>query len=287
MAMACFATLDSLAKYLSVLAPLAVVLWARYLFQVVVTSAALLPRRGWALFQTRHPWLQVLRGLLLTTTSALAFVSLRTLPVGEFTAILMLTPMLITLAAVHTMGERVSPLRWLLLSGGLLGALMVIQPGADDFKWAMLLPAALVLVNAGFQLLTSYLARHDDPGTMHFYTGAVATLLSMAALPFAWPFEWGASPGWGLWAPMLLLGFFSTLGHYFMILGYGRASPGALTPYLYFQLVFATLAGWLAFSHTPDRLTLMGIALIGVCGVISTWLAGPKPVDPVESEPTL
>ena len=282
-AMACFAALDGMAKYLGPLVPLVVAMWFRYMFQVTITGAVLLPRRGMALFKTRHPWLQALRGLSLAVSSSLAFLSLRYMPIAEFTAILTLTPMVITLVSVRAMGERVSWLRWLLLAGGLVGALMVIQPDGDDFQWPLLMPLALVLVASGFQLLTSYLMRHDDPGTTHFLTGAGATVIASIALPFFWQTPSGAS----LWLVVCLLGVLSTLGHYLMILAYSLASPSVLTPYLYFQIAFATLAGWLVFTQVPDRWSLLGIAMIAICGVANSWLAGPRPVGPVESEPTM
>lgn len=280
--MACFAVLDTLAKYVSTVLPLVVAMWSRYTFQMVATGAVLLPQRGRRLFKTQHPKLQILRGLLLATSSSLAFLSLSLLPVGEFTAILMLTPMLITLISVRKLGERVSALRWLLLAGGLAGALLVIRPGAEDFKWAMLMPVLLVVLSAVFQLLTSYLSQDDAPGTTNFYTGAVATVLATLALPFGWVTP--TAPA--LWGLLLLLGLFSTLGHLLIVLGYSRASPATLTPFLYFQLAFATLAGWLAFSHAPDVWSMAGIGLIGLCGIATTLLKGPKP-GLVESEPAL
>ena len=283
LAMACFTGVDGMVKYLGALVPLVVVMWFRYMFQMTITAAVLLPRRGRSLFQTRHPWLQVLRGVSLAVSTSLAFLSLRYMPVAEFTAILTLTPMVITLVSVRAMGERVSRLRWLLLAGGLVGALMVIQPDKHDFEWVMLLPLALVLISTGFQLLTSYLMRHDDPGTTHFLTGAVASLLASLALPFFWEMPVGVS----LWLMVCLLGVVSTLGHYLMILSYSLASPATLTPYLYFQIAFATLAGWLVFSQVPDSWSLLGIAMIAVCGVANSWLAGPRPSGPVENEPAL
>jgi drug/metabolite transporter (DMT)-like permease len=39
-------------------------------------------------------------------------------------------------------------------------------------------------------------------------------------------------------------------------------------PYLYAQIAFATLAGWLVFGHRPDFWTVMGIALIVLCGIV-------------------
>ena len=283
LAMACFTGVDGMVKYLGALLPLVVAMWFRYMFQMTITAAVLLPRRGRTLFQTRHPWLQAMRGVSLAVSTSLAFLSLRYMPVAEFTAILTLTPMVITLVSVRAMGERVSRLRWLLLAGGLVGALMVIQPDKHDFEWVMLLPLALVLVSTGFQLLTSYLMRHDDPGTTHFLTGLVATLLASLALPFFWETPVGTS----LWVMVCLLGVVSTLGHYLMILAYSLASPATLTPYLYFQIAFATLAGWLVFSQVPDRWSLLGIAMIAVCGVANSWLAGPRPSGPVENEPAL
>jgi len=269
-ATACFGALDTLAKYVSHAVPLVVAMWSRYLFQALVTGGALLPRRGRALLRTRHPWLQVARGALLALQGSLAFLSLRHLPVGEFTAIIMLTPMLITVISATSLGERVPLLRWGLVAGCFAGAMMVIRPGADDFSWTLLLPLALVVVAAVFQLLTSRLVRVDDPGTMHFYTGLVATVLATLALPFGWQ-----TPGDGkLWLMLVLLGVFSTLGHYLLILGYGRASPATLTPYLYCQIAFATLAGWLVFSHAPDRWAVAGIAVIALCGGVGTWLSG-------------
>jgi drug/metabolite transporter (DMT)-like permease len=283
LAMACFTALDGIAKYLGTLVPLVVAMWFRYMFQVTITGAVLLPRRGRTLFKTRHPWLQALRGVSLAVSTSLAFLSLRYMPVAEFTAILTLTPMVITLVSVRAMGERVSWLRWLLLAGGLVGALLVIQPDGDDFQWPLLMPLALVLVASGFQLLTSYLMRQDDPGTTHFLTGAVATVIASIALPFFWQTPAGNS----LWLMVCLLGVLSTLGHYLMILAYSLTSPSVLTPYLYFQIAFATLAGWFVFNQVPDRWSLLGIAMIAVCGVANSWLAGPRPSGPVESEPTM
>lgn len=274
-AMACFAALDSTSKYVIALAPLAVAIWVRFLVQTLAAGAFILPLRGRSVFQTRHPGLQLLRGGLAVTSSALGFLALQTLAVAEFTAIIMLIPMLITLLSALHFKEPVPLKIWLLLAGGLAGALLVIRPGAGHFQWGMLLSLGVVVINAVFQMLTSYLSRDDDPRAMHFYTGLVATILVSCALPFVavWP------TGVALWTMLLLIGLFSTVGHFFMILAYGRARPGVLTPYLYFQIAFATLLGWLVFSNTPDRWSLIGIAVITVCGLASSWVSirrGPE-----------
>lgn len=266
-AVALFAVFDSTIKMLGQLAPLVMVLWARYAFQVGVTALTVLPRRGLALFQTRKLKLQVLRGLSLLSMSALAFMSLKAMPVGEFTAIIMLTPLLITFLAAVVLGEHVSVLRWVLLVAGLVCAVVVIRPHGDHFDWAMLLPLLLVLAGAAFHTLSSRLARSEDPNTTHVYTGLVGVLTMSVFLPWHWQ-----AVSAGTWGLLILAGALSSGGHYLLILAYMRAKAATLTPYLYFQIAFATLAGWVFFHHVPDHLALAGIVGIAFCGALGTWL---------------
>ena len=93
----------------------------------------------------------------------------------------------------------------------------------------------------------------------------------MASL--ALPFVWTTLDSWTLWAGLALMGFAATVGHFMMILAYARAPVSALTPFLYAQIGFAMLGGWLAFSHVPDDLSLVGMAMIAVCGATGAWLA--------------
>lgn len=267
-ASACFAALDTTTKYVSLAVPLLMALWFRYFFQAVATTVVVLPQRGMAIWRTRHLGWQLVRGLLLLTSSLLAFASLRYLPVGEFTAIVMITPLVITLLAATMLKERVSLLRWLLVAGGFAGTLVIIRPGGQSFGWSSLLPIALVASNAWFQVLTSKLARTEDPVTMHLYTGWTGTIAASLTLPFVWT----ALPDPWLWAALCFMGLMATIGHFALILAYYRAPAATLTPYLYTQIAFAMLGGVLVFRHVPDHLSLAGIVMIAVCGAAGAWL---------------
>ncbi len=267
-ASACFSALDTTTKLVSASVPLLMALWFRYLFQAVATTVVVMPLRGWRVWRTRHLAWQLVRGLLLLTSSFLAFLSLRYLPVGEFTAIVMITPLVITLLAAGVLKERVSPLRWALVAGGFAGTMVIIRPGHDSFGWTSLLPLALVGSNAWFQVLTSRLARTEDPVTMHLYTGWTGTLIASALVPLVWT----AVPDPWPWAGMSFMGLMGTVGHFALILAYYRAPAATLTPYLYSQIGFAMLGGLLVFSHVPDHLSLAGIVMIAVCGAAGAWL---------------
>jgi drug/metabolite transporter (DMT)-like permease len=267
-ACACFSALDTTTKYVSASVPLLMALWFRYAFQAIATTVSVLPVRGMSALRTLHPKFQLLRGLLLLASSLLAFASLKYMPVGEFTAIVMIAPLAVTVLAATVLQERVSPMRWALVAGGFAGTLVIIRPGAQNFNWASLLPLGLVVTNAWFQVLTSKLARTEDPVTMHLYSGWVGALLSSLALPLVWT----TLPAWWLWAALCFMGLMATVGHFVLILAFQRAPAATLTPYLYGQIAFSMLAGWLVFSHVPDDWSLLGIAMIAICGAGGAWL---------------
>jgi len=269
-ASAFFAALDTTTKAVSTLAPMVMAVWFRYLFQALLTSVTLLPRQGRALLHTQHPWLQALRGAMLLGSSAFAYLSVRHMQVGEFTAIVMLTPLLITLLAAHSLGERISLWRWLLVFGGFSGALIIVRPGSDMLGVAALFPLGLVITNAIYQILTARLSRTDSPGSMHFYTGWFGALACGLLLPWYWT---SLSPS--TWLLMCGTGLFASIGHLLLIQGYRRAPASTLTPFLYFQIAFAALAGWLVFSHAPDPATWLGMLIIAVCGAGGTFLSRP------------
>jgi drug/metabolite transporter (DMT)-like permease len=264
LATACFALLDTTSQYVGGVVPVMMAVWLRFLVQASMTAAMLWPSQGRSLFVTRAPGWQLLRGALMVTSGTVAYISLQHVPVGEFTAILMLVPLVITLLASVLLREQVSALTWLLVAGGLTGALIVVRPKGSDLNIGMFLPLLLVVINALYQIVTSKMVKTEDPGTMHFYTGLTGLVFGTLALPWTWaPMQ---DPM--LWLLVGLLGVFGSLGHYFMIKGYQKAPASRITPYMYTQIAFATLAGWVVFGHAPDGWTVLGIALIAVCGVL-------------------
>ena len=268
-ALACFGALDTTTKLVSSVVPVAMAIWVRYVLQSTTTGALIWSHRRSGLLRTSRPLMHIARGLLLVTTNVIAFVSLRHMHVGEFTAIVMLTPLLLTVVAASALREHVSWARWLCVVVGFAGTIVVIRPDENLLQWVTLLPLLLVLANAAFQVLTSRLARTDEPLAMHFYTGLAGFALATGVLPFAWE-----ALSWRLWSLLCLLGVIGTLGHFLLIVAYSRAPVAMLTPYLYLQIGFGALGAWWVFDHVPDPRSIAGIGLIVIGGIFGTWLTG-------------
>jgi drug/metabolite transporter (DMT)-like permease len=244
--------------------------------QAVSTSLTLWPRQGRSLLRTQQPKLQLLRGFLLMMCSVLGFLSLQHMPLAEFAAIALLTPLAVTVLSRMLFKERISPLRWVLILGGFAGAMMIVRPGGHLAGAVAMLPLAMVLFYTAFQLLTSYMARTESPMTMHFYTGWVGTAAVSCLVYWHWTTD--ISPL--NWALLVACGLLGSTAHYLFILAFARVTPVRLSPFLYLQVVFSTLAGWVAFSFVPAGWGLVGMLLIMVCGAGAGWLNAREKAPP-------
>jgi len=268
LSVACFAVLDTVAKNISASMSLMLALWFRYFIQALLSTVFFLPKRGMALFKTAHPRFQIARGMLLFVSSMCAFYGLKYLPVGEFTAIVSITPLVVTLVAAMSLAEKVRKLRWALVLIAFAGTMVIVRPGSQHFDWVLIFPLVLIVTNSGFQLLTRKMTSTEDPVTMNVVTGWVGTIMGALALPFVWELP----TDWHIWLQLLIMGSFATVGHYLLIIAFSKAPATVLTPYFYIQIGFAMLGGWLMFDHVPDHWTLIGIGIVALCGALGALL---------------
>jgi len=273
LAVACFAALDATVKLLGASISVLMVVWFRYTFQALVMAAVVLPTRGWRSLATRQPLLHALRGLLLLAVSTLSFVSVQHMPLGEFTAMIMLTPLVVTLLAAVFLRETVSRLRWLLGLGRVCwrlahhpahrGRAGLVCAGAAAHG------AAVRRVPDFDQPHGAQRRRHDHALLHRLDRGALMTL--------ALPWVWQTIPDLRTLALLCLAGLCGTVGHFLFIQAFARAPASTLAPYMYLQVGFALLLGWLLFGHLPGLWAWVGMGLIVLCGATLVWLTARQP----------
>lgn len=262
-ALFCFACLDTCAKWLGRSMDPLQVTWVRYAVSVVIVSAVLNPWSRPGLLKTRKPWLQAIRSLLLLISTALNFIALQYLQLAETISIVFITPMLVALLAVPILGERVGPRRLIAIAVGFLGVLVITRPGLGGLHPAVILVVAGCFAYAFYSLLTRLLAAHDSSETTMFYSGIAGVIVMTPVLPFVWSMP----SGWFVWVVMVLVGGFGALGHWFIIEAHRRAPAGILAPFIYSQIIWMTLSGWLVFDQWPDRWTFIGGTIVIASGL--------------------
>ena len=258
-----FAVMDTIAKYLARSYPVPGVIWARYAANLLILLAFLAARGDLKRLRTARPGLQVMRGLLLAGASLLYFTSLTVLPLAEAAAIGFVMPLFLALLAVPMLGERMDGARLAAVLVGLLGALVIVRPGATLFTPYALLPVGMALCNALYQILTRQVAGLEHPLTSLVWGAIVGAVLFSFAMPFAWVTP---TDPWH-WVLLGIVGLLASVGHFILIKAYDYASATGLAPFFYTQLVWVMLLGWLVFGDFPDGWSLLGMGIIVAAGI--------------------
>ncbi|MGH6891542.1 MAG: DMT family transporter [Dongiaceae bacterium] len=261
-----FTILDSLAKETSTLIPVLQVAWGRYVFHVVflpfyagrpASGPAWAAKRWSRMFATKHPWLQIARSLLLLAATLFFFGAVSYVPLAEAQAVAFIEPLLITGIAHFFLGERVGIRRWLAIGVGFLGVMIVIRPGFGMLHWGMLLSLGSAGCGSIYATLTRIVSRDDAAGASLAYAG----LAGFVGLSLLMPFVWQPASS-QVWMLFFALGISGGLGHYLMIKAFGVAPGGTLAPFIYVQMLWMVIVGWLWFRDWPAVTTWIGIALI-------------------------
>jgi drug/metabolite transporter (DMT)-like permease len=62
-------------------------------------------------------------------------------------------------------------------------------------------------------------------------------------------------------------GAFGTVGHYLLIIAHRLAPPAVLAPFIYSQLVWVIILGYMVFADLPNEWTLAGAAIVVASGL--------------------
>jgi drug/metabolite transporter (DMT)-like permease len=263
-----FALLDTCAKWLVRDLPVFQVVWMRFVAHAFIASALLAPVYGRELLRVNKVWLQALRGAMLGVMTALNFWALQYLQLAETGAIQFSVPLLIALISAWWLGERLDAKRWLAIAAGLGGVLLIMRPWTGAFHPALLLSIGNALLYAGFNLLTRRLAATESPASLQLMS-AIGAAVVIAPFGLA---QWRTPADTATWAVIGLTGLCGGLGHYCVAKAHRYATAATLGPFLYQQILYMTLLGWLVFAQVPDALVIAGAAVVVASGLYLLWL---------------
>jgi drug/metabolite transporter (DMT)-like permease len=262
-AVACFACTDTTAKWLNHHVDPILTSWARYVSGAVLMQAVFNPWTVPGLTRTTRPILQGVRSVLLLLSTVFNFFAVNHLQLTQTISIQFASPMLIALLAGPMLGEWPGRQRLAAIAVGFLGVLVVARPWAGGLHPAAFLSLAGTTAYAFYILATRILASFDKTSTTLFYSGVAGVVLLTPALPFVWT----NPPSLTVWLLLAAVGAFATLGHWLLIVAHSFAPAPVLSPFIYTQIVWMGLAGYLVFGDVPDRWTMMGAGIVIASGL--------------------
>ncbi|CUH88223.1 carboxylate/amino acid/amine transporter [Phaeobacter sp. CECT 5382] len=268
-----FALQDGISRHLAGTYNTYMVVMVRYWFfaAFVVFLAMRAPGGIRATAQTSQLGLQIFRGVLLVGEICVAVYGFTLLGLVESQAVFICYPLLVAALSGPVLGERVGWRRWAAIGVGLIGVLIILQPGAGVFNPVAVIPFISALMFAVYGLVTRYAARKDSTATSFFWTG-IAGMVSMTSVGI-WFWEPMSQSDW-VW--MALLCVSGVTGHWLLIKCYEVAEASAVQPFAYFHLVWAAILGVSIFGEVIRLNVATGAAIIMAAGLFTLWRESRK-----------
>lgn len=194
--------------------------------------------------------------------------ALATVPISTVGAITQASPLVAAVGAVIFLKEKVGWRRWLTITIGFIGVLLIVQPGSANFD-ASVLWAILALVALSARDLNTRMVPADMPSaSLATFTMAAILPIIVALILFNGQTLLPNNINWIVVLPMVLLG---SLGYMLLIASLRMAAVSVVMPFRYTRIIFLMILGVFAFNEKPDALMLLGAALIIVSGVYIIW----------------
>lgn len=268
LAMAGFTASDAFTKYLTETMNIAQIMLVRGVF--ATSLVGLLAWQRGALTHPRstlHPMV-ALRVAGEVSATVAYFIALSHLPIASVSAVQQALPLAVTMGAALFFGEYVGRRRWLAITAGFLGVLIIVRPGFDGFNAFSLLVLLCVVMCAMRDLCTRQIPDAIPTLLISATTSLAVTLVGAAMIqPMG-----GWSPMTSMDILLLVIGAILLLvGYQCIIMAMRVGDISSVASFRYTSLLWAIILGVLVFGEYPDIPMIIGASIIVGSGMYTLY----------------
>jgi drug/metabolite transporter (DMT)-like permease len=199
----------------------------------------------------------------------LMFAAVAWMPLSDATALSFLSPVITMLLAIPLLGERVGPWRWAAAAIALIGALILLRPGAGVVQLAGLLALGAAAVMGLESIFIKKLTRIEDTVPILLVNNTMGFAIAALAAAFVW-----APPTAGQWGALAGIGCLMIAGQACFLLAMRLADASFVAPIFYLVLAFAAVYDFWIFGVRPDGISILGAAVLVAGAVLLAWREG-------------
>jgi S-adenosylmethionine uptake transporter len=265
----CYNIADLCSKLLQNHYTLYQVLGTSSLLGLIITATWLFVAHGRSAFIPPNFKLHLLRSLTVMLTGYFMVSSLKTLPLADFYGIIFIMPFIVMVMAVLFLKEHVGWRRWSAAAVAFVGILIIAGPQFNNMGVGIV-QAFLGAVCASVNIILLRRIKHGGPIAIYaFYPFIFIFAMSMTGLFL----EGGPRPVQTSDIPLFLLhGPVVVVAITCVSIGFSKApEAGVVAPFLYTQILWGVLFGWIFFEALPTATTWMGLTLVAAAGLYSLW----------------
>ena len=263
--------IDLFAKLASAEVPIGQIILSRFVLQgfVLLPVAIILSLAHRPTFKELQ--MHFLRATLILIGTGSFVSAIKYMPLADAMAIFFVEPFMVTLLGGFVLGETVGYRRLIACLIGFFGALFIIKPSFSLFGMVAFLPLLTAFSFTFYIFITRKMAQNMHPVTLQAYTALAAVIILLPII------IWANGTNIELLDPitpslkaiflLLGVGIAAIIAHLFITFALSMAPATIIAPLQYFEIVTATLFGYLFFSDFPDKWTFLGVFIIILSGV--------------------
>ncbi len=236
--------------------PVVEVVFFRNLLAFIV-MLPILKSTGLVAIKMNNTKLFFMRGFFGAIGMLAGFTSLTLIPLAQATAIKFSNPIFITIGATIFLGEIIKARRIAAIIIGIIGMLIIVQPGVNSFSFGIMLAIIAALAGSLNALIVKKLTLTDTPQAI--VTWMVIILIPITFIPAIPVLEW---PSFETWLYLWGIAIVGTLGHFSWTKSYSMTDITSLEPIEFIKLPIMALLGWMMFSEIPGTWTWVGGLII-------------------------
>ena len=213
--------------------------------------------RGFGNLKTARFGLHLQRNIINFVGMWLWFAALTVMSLSKAVVLHFTEPMMAAVLAVLVLGERPGYRRIIAITGGFLGVMIVLRPGAIPIDWPVLAVLGSALLYACVSVYTRFLGRTEAASTTTFYYLAMLAAFSLPPALIVW-----VTPGWDDLPGIVLVGVFGSVAPYFIIRALRHAEATLISPLGFLRLPLTAGFAYLLFAEPTEIWTWIGAAVI-------------------------
>ncbi|MBT4586834.1 MAG: DMT family transporter [Gammaproteobacteria bacterium] len=222
-----------------------------------IVMLPLLTSTGLAAIKMNNTKLFLMRGFFGAIGMLAGFTCLTLIPLAQATAISFSKPIFITIGTAIFLGEIIKARRIAAIIIGIIGMLIIVQPGVNSLSFGIMLAIIAALAHSVNALIVKKLTLTDSPQAI--VTWMVIILIPITFIPAVAVWQW---PSLETWLYLWGIAIVGTLAHFSWTKSYTMAEITSLESIEFIKLPIMALFGWMIFSEIPGTWTWIGGSII-------------------------
>lgn len=218
-------------------------------------------RSGFGFLRTEKIGLHLLRAFLNAASMFLFFTGLAVTALAKVTALSFTSPLFMAVLSVIILGERMRLRRWTATLLGFAGMLVIVRPGLIELDSGSIMIIASAAIWAVTMIVIKFLLRTDSSLTVTGYASIFVSLFALGPALYVWQ-----DPSLDAWMWMIFVGIMGGGAQYLLAESLRQADAGAIMPFDFAKLVWASLFGFYLFGEVPDAYVWLGALIIFASG---------------------